>query len=96
MSETSNIEQAAWDELERLTSAPGGPGNAWRWSIPARPDRDSDLILAAGLKAVADERDAAIDQLAQIASMCSDSEVVLGGSWVHINDLRRVLKRGTE
>lgn len=50
-------EQKAWDELARLTSG-GGPAANWKWSIPANPDRDSDLILAAGLKALADERDA--------------------------------------
>lgn len=53
----ATAEQKAWDELARLTSGVGPAAN-WRWSIPANPDRDSDLILAAGLKALADERDA--------------------------------------
>jgi len=53
----SNEEQAAWDELDRLTS--GSPGKLWRWSIPADPERDSDLILSAGLNTLANERDAA-------------------------------------
>ena len=53
----TKAEQAAWDELDRLTA--GSPGRLWRWSIPADPERDSDLILAAGLKAIAAERDAA-------------------------------------
>ncbi len=53
----ATAEQKAWDELARLTSG-SGPAVNWKWSIPANPDRDSDLILAAGLKAVANERDA--------------------------------------
>lgn len=30
-------------EIDRLAAAQ--PGNAWRWSIPANPDRDTDIIL---------------------------------------------------
>lgn len=41
--------ERAHEELDRMTSAPGGPAAAWRWSIPAKPDRDSDLLLAASL-----------------------------------------------
>lgn len=41
--------QKAHREIERLTQAPGGPGAAWRWSIPAQPERDSDLILTASV-----------------------------------------------
>ena len=40
----------ASEELDRLTA--GKPGTAWRWSIPANPERDSDLILADPLAAV--------------------------------------------
>lgn len=40
-------EQAASDEIARLTT--GNPGTNWRWSIPANPERDSDLILAASI-----------------------------------------------
>lgn len=69
-----NPEEMAWKELDRLTMAPGGPGSAWRWSIPAKPDRDSDLILAAGLQAIADERDAAAAKLAQIAALCDEND----------------------
>lgn len=36
---------AASKELDRL--AGGNPGTNWRWSIPAQPDRDTDLILGA-------------------------------------------------
>lgn len=43
---------AATAELDRMTSAPGGPGASWRWSIPARPDHDSDLILDASISDV--------------------------------------------
>jgi hypothetical protein len=38
---------AAGDEVDRLTT--GNPGTNWRWSIPANPERDSDLILAASI-----------------------------------------------
>lgn len=41
-------------EMDRLTSAPGGPGAAWRWSIPADPERDSDLIFAEALAQIPD------------------------------------------
>lgn len=41
--------EAARNEIDRMTSAVGGPGASWRWSIPANPERDSDLILAASL-----------------------------------------------
>lgn len=44
--------EAATAELDRMTSAPGGPGASWRWSIPARPERDSDLILDASIRDV--------------------------------------------
>ena len=37
--------QKAEDEMDRLTA--GSPGTNWRWSIPANPERDSDLILSA-------------------------------------------------
>lgn len=40
---------AACAELDRMTQADGGPGAAWRWSIPANPERDSDLLLSASL-----------------------------------------------
>lgn len=36
---------AASKELDRLVG--GNPGTNWRWSIPAQPDRDTDLILSA-------------------------------------------------
>ena len=35
----------AEDEMDRLTA--GSPGTNWRWSIPANPEKDSDLILSA-------------------------------------------------
>lgn len=63
----TSAEQRAWDEISRLTSAPGGPGAAWRWSIPAKPDRDSDLILAAGLQELRDRLDA-------VARLCDEPE----------------------
>jgi hypothetical protein len=40
----------ACDEMDRLTA--GNPGTNWRWSIPANPDRDSDLILSASAEDV--------------------------------------------
>lgn len=40
-------EQKASDEIARLTT--NIPGTNWRWSIPANPERDSDLILAASI-----------------------------------------------
>lgn len=57
MSTNKSATEKAWDELARLTSAPG-PAQNWRWSIPASPG-DSDLILAAGL----DEQQARIAEL---------------------------------
>ena len=38
-------------EMDRLTER--NPGSAWRWSIPANPERDSDLILSASIADVA-------------------------------------------
>jgi len=64
---TMTAEQKAWDELARLTE--GSPGRNWRWSIPANPERDSDLILAAGLTEVAAERDRLLET---IAATCVD------------------------
>lgn len=81
MSETANNEEApataeqkAWDELARLTSGSGRASN-WRWSTPANPDRDSDLILAAGFKAVAGERD------------CLYRKLVASGTLIKLNPL---------
>jgi hypothetical protein len=42
---------AANAELDRLTE--GNPGANWRWSIPANPERDSDLILSASIADIA-------------------------------------------
>jgi hypothetical protein len=39
---------AASTELDRLTST--NPGTAWRWSIPANPTRDSDLLLSSAIE----------------------------------------------
>jgi hypothetical protein len=41
----------AANEIDRLTSG-AGPSVNWRWSIPAKPDRDSDLILSASIEDV--------------------------------------------
>lgn len=38
--------EKAGDELDRLTEG-GGPAATWRWSIPANPERDSDLLIGA-------------------------------------------------
>jgi hypothetical protein len=40
--------ERARNELDRIAAA-GGPAYAWNWSIPANPDRDTDLILEASL-----------------------------------------------
>ena len=40
----------ACSELDRL--AGGNPGSMWRWSIPADPERDSDLILSDSLASI--------------------------------------------
>lgn len=40
----------ACDEMDRLTA--GNPGTNWRWSIPANPGRDTDLILSASAEDV--------------------------------------------
>ncbi len=48
----------ACEELDRMTTALGGPGTAWRWSIPVNPERDSDLLLADSLADVGDLLDA--------------------------------------
>lgn len=42
-------ERAATEVARLCDISTGGPGNNWRWSIPADPKRDSDLILAASL-----------------------------------------------
>ena len=44
LDEIRGRERKASDEIARLTT--GNPGTNWRWSIPANPERDSDLILA--------------------------------------------------
>lgn len=41
--------ERACNELDRMTTAPGGPGASWRWSIPVNPERDSDVLLADSL-----------------------------------------------
>lgn len=38
--------EKAGDELDRLTEG-AGPAANWRWGIPARPERDSDLLIGA-------------------------------------------------
>lgn len=65
----------AMDELDAITTE--GPFKRWRWSIPARPDHDSDLIIADGLKTamelaaqaaeVVAERDATIARVRELA-----------------------------
>lgn len=50
--ELTSIQQRATgaaDEVSRMCTAEGGPGASWRWSIPANPERDSDLILTASI-----------------------------------------------
>lgn len=42
--------QRACGELDRITA--GHPGETWRWSIPANPDRGSDLLLSASVEDV--------------------------------------------
>ena len=60
----SEAERKAWAELDRLTT--GSPARNWKWSIPANPERDSDLLLAAGLTEVAAERDAAFAVISEV------------------------------
>jgi len=45
---------AAWDELSDAVKRQWGGEHALKISIPAREDRDSDLVIMAGLKAARD------------------------------------------
>ena len=53
--------EAALDEVVRMCAEP--PHLRWRWSIPANPQRDSDLILSGSLMDVPDLL-AEVDRLA--------------------------------
>lgn len=64
--------KTASSEMDRLTSAPGGPGAAWRWSIPARPDRDTDLILDASVTDVPKLLGVIAEQAAEISGLRED------------------------
>ena len=80
---------AAGDELDRMTSAVGGPGSSWRWSIPANPERDSDLILAASLTDVP----ALVAEVERLRQWKADAEELLADANAENVTLREALAR---
>lgn len=76
--------EAAKNEVVRLCT----PGESWRMSIPANPERDSDLILMAALN-----RLSAMEDL--VDEWANDNGIVNEGSRytrdVMVHEARRVL-----
>ncbi len=50
MKSDAEIVQRAQDELSRLCRETWSGKNPWHWEIPANTERDSDLIIGAGLR----------------------------------------------
>jgi hypothetical protein len=83
-------------EMDRLTER--NPGSAWRWSIPANPERDSDLILSASMADVpfllAELRKAheALERVEALHKPVTVYELDdVNGTWIYDGDEKRVL-----
>ncbi|TDD31672.1 hypothetical protein E1287_25770 [Actinomadura sp. KC06] len=87
-SEGGRLIERAHEEIAAICK--DGPSR-WRMSIPAQPDRDSDLILSAGLKAGGDllaEVERLRAELEAAREMIGDALVALPGrrSWEQLRD----------
>lgn len=91
-------EQRASEEIARLTT--GNPGTNWRWSIPANPDRDSDLILADSIADIP-RLLAALDAVTKLHYQREDTEDVIpwscmDGPCEHDDDCPEVAVKGCD